>query len=164
MDNIIYRRPTPEDLDDCYQVEISGFSQEEAASKETIKLRMEIFPQGFLVAESNGLVIGMLNSGCTNKDDISDEELKQLIGHDPNGKNMVIFALVVLPEYRGKGIAPRLVDEFANVSRKMGKESLLLLCKKPLVKYYEKLGFELLGLSKSRHGGAEWFQMRMGLI
>ena len=34
---------------------------------------------------------------ATNKDDISDEGLKQLIGHDPHGKNLVVFALAVLP-------------------------------------------------------------------
>jgi hypothetical protein len=83
MDRIIIRNVLPKDLDECYLVEISGFPPEEAATRETIKLRVDMFPQGFFVAEMAGGVVGILNSAATDKDDISDEELKQLIGHDP---------------------------------------------------------------------------------
>ena len=47
----------------------------------------------------DGRVVGtksFVNSAETDKDDISDEELKQLIGHDPDGKSMTVFALAVL--------------------------------------------------------------------
>src|SRR5512145_1905954 len=91
MNEIIIRNALPEDLDECFLVETSGFPPEEAATRETIRLRIETFPEGFFVAELDGRVVGMLNSAATNKDDISDEELKQLIGHDPHGKNMVVF-------------------------------------------------------------------------
>jgi hypothetical protein len=98
MSEIIIRHVLPKDLDECFAVETSGFPPEEAATRETIKLRIDTFPQGFLVAELNGRVVGILNSAITNKSDIANEELKQLIGHDPDGKNMVVFALAVLPE------------------------------------------------------------------
>ncbi len=97
MNELIIRRVLPNDLDECFLVETSGFPPEEAATRETIKLRLEAFPQGFFVVEINGRVVGILNSAATDKDDISDEELKQLIGHDPDGKNMAVFALAVLP-------------------------------------------------------------------
>ena len=93
MNEAIIRNVRLEDLDECVQVEMSGFSPQEAASRDTLKLRISTFPQGFLVAELDQHVIGMLNSGATNKDDISDEQLKQLIGHDVNGKNMVCSAI-----------------------------------------------------------------------
>ena len=64
-----------------------------------MKLRIETLPEGVLVAENDGKVVGMLNRGATEKDDSSDEELKQLIGHHPDGRNRVVFALVVLPEF-----------------------------------------------------------------
>lgn len=91
MNEIILRHVLPKDLDYCFLVETSGFPPEEAATRETIKLRLETFPQGFFVAELHGRVVGILNSAATHKDDISDEQLKQLIGHDPEGKNMVVF-------------------------------------------------------------------------
>lgn len=105
MQAIIIRHVRQEDLEECVAVENAGFPPEEAASRETIQLRVERFPEGFLVAEWHGKVVGILNSAATNKDDLSDEELKQLIGHDPNGKNMVVFALAVLPEFEKRGIA-----------------------------------------------------------
>jgi hypothetical protein len=84
MNEIIIRRVLPKDLKDCFLVETSGFPPEEAATRETIKLRLETFPQGFFVAEMDGGVVGILNSGATDKEEISDEELKQLIGHEPH--------------------------------------------------------------------------------
>ena len=163
MNSLLIRNVLPKDLDECYQVEISGFTPEEAASKETIQLRMDTFPQGFLVAETNGKVVGILNSASTDKDDISDEELKQLIGHDPNGRNMVVFALAVLPEYRRQGFARQLMGRFAEEARKLNKDSILLLCKGHLIAYYESMEFEHMSLSKSTHGGAEWHEMRLRL-
>jgi hypothetical protein len=50
--------------------------------------------------------VGIINSGATNKVDISDEELKQLVGHDPAGNNMIVFALAILSEFQKRGIAP----------------------------------------------------------
>src|SRR5215207_5848650 len=99
MNEAVIRHVLPEDLDGCFTVETPGFPPEEAATRETIQLRIETFPEDFLVAEVNGRVVGILNSAATHKDDISDEELKQLIGQDPGGRNMVVFALAVLPEY-----------------------------------------------------------------
>jgi ribosomal protein S18 acetylase RimI-like enzyme len=163
MSEVIIRHVQPKDLDNCFIVETSGFSPEEAASKETIQLRIDMFPQGFFVAEVDGKVIGMVNSGCTNKDDISDEELKQLIGHDAGGRNMVIFALAVLPEFQKRGIAKQLMLKFIEEAGQNKKEKVLLICKQYLVAYYAGLGFVHAGLSKSTHGGAEWHEMRLSL-
>lgn len=163
MDEIIIRHVLPTDLDYCFLVETSGFPPEEAATKETIKLRLETFPQGFLVAQVNGRVVGILNSAATNKDDISDEELKQLIGHDPDGKNMVVFALAILPEFQKRGLSRQLMSRFVEEARGHKKENVLLLCKQHLIAYYERLGFDHVGLSMSTHGGAEWHEMRLAL-
>lgn len=163
MNEVMIRHVLPKDLDECFTVETSGFPPEEAATRETIQLRMETFPEGFLVAEVEGRVAGILNSGATNQDDISDEELKQLIGHDPAGKNMVVFALVVLPEYQKQGIARGLMSRFVDEARQRGKENVLLLCKQHLIAYYEKMGFAHVGLSKSTHGGGEWHAMRLAI-
>jgi ribosomal protein S18 acetylase RimI-like enzyme len=164
MHEIIIRTVLPQDLDECFLVETSGFPPEEAATRETIRLRIDTFPQGFFVAEMDGRVVGMLNSASTDKADISDEELKQLIGHDPHGKNMVVFALAVLPEYQKRGIARQLMSRFVEVARQQQKQNVLLMCKRHLIAYYESMGFALVGLSQSTHGGAEWHEMRLVLM
>jgi ribosomal protein S18 acetylase RimI-like enzyme len=163
MNEISIRHVLPKDLEDCFLVETSGFPPEEAATRETIKLRIETFPQGFFVAEIDGRVVGILNSAATDKDDITDEDLKQLIGHDPHGKNLVVFALVVLPEFQKQGIARKLMARFVEEARVRKKENILLLCKQHLIAHYEKLGFDHVGLSRSTHGGAEWHEMRLSL-
>lgn len=163
MEKIIIRHVLPRDLDECYLVEVCGFPPEEAATRETIKLRIDTFPQGFLVAEMNGTIVGILNSAATDKDDLSDEELKQLIGHDPDGKNLVVFALVVLPEFQKQGIANQMMTRFVEEARTRKKENVLLMCKQHLIAYYERMGFAHVGLSRSTHGGAEWHEMRLTL-
>jgi len=163
MNEIIIRNILPKDLEECFLVETSGFPPEEAATRETIKLRIEAFPQGFFVAEMDGRVIGMLNSAATDKDDISDEELKQLIGHDPHGRNMVVFALAVLPDFQKQGIARQLMARFVEEARERKKENVFLMCKHHLVAYYERMGFAHAGLSRSTHGGAEWHELRLAL-
>jgi len=163
MNEIIIRNVLPKDLDECFLVETAGFPPEEAASRETIQLRIETFPEGFFVAEMDGGIVGMLNSAATDKDDISDEELKQLIGHDPHGRNMVVFALAVLPEFQKRGIASQLMSRFVEEARQRKKGNVLLMCKRHLIIYYERMGFAHAGLSKSTHGGAEWHEMRMTL-
>ena len=163
MNAITIRHVRPGELDECFLVETSGFPPEEAATRETIKHRIETFPEGFLVAEQNGRIVGILNSAATNKDDISDEELKQLVGHDPAGRNMVVFALAVLPEVQKQGIARQLMSRFVEEARRSNRKNILLMCKEHLVLYYERMEFEHIGRSKSTHGGAEWHEMRLGL-
>jgi ribosomal protein S18 acetylase RimI-like enzyme len=163
MSEMTIRNVQPKDLDECYAAEISGFPSEEAASRETIQLRIDTFPQGFFVAETDGRVVGMANGAATNKEDISDEALKQLIGHDINGRNMVVFALAVLPGFQKQGIARQLMLRFIEEARLNKKEKVLLMCKHYLVAYYKGLGFSHVGLSRSTHGGAEWHEMRLSL-
>jgi ribosomal protein S18 acetylase RimI-like enzyme len=126
-------------------------------------LRIDTFPEGFLVATVNGRIVGMLNSAATHKEDIGDEELKQLIGHNAEGQNMVVFALVVLPEFQKRGIASQLMASFVKEAQQHDRKNVLLMCKQHLIAYYEKMGFAHVGLSRSTHGGAEWHEMRLAL-
>jgi ribosomal protein S18 acetylase RimI-like enzyme len=129
VNQVDIRRGTANDLDGCFLVEETCFPPSEAAERETISLRIAKFPQGFLVAELNRQLVGMLNSGSTNKEDISDEKLKKLIGHDEDGRNLVVFALAVLPEFQKKGIARQLMLKFFEEARNLKKKKIMLICK-----------------------------------
>jgi GNAT superfamily N-acetyltransferase len=37
---------------------------------------------------------------------------KDMVGHDKDGKNIVIFSLAVLPEFQGNGISKKLMEGF----------------------------------------------------
>ncbi len=163
MPEIIIRNACAKDLDACIEIETNSFPPDEAASDESIRTRITTYPQGFLVAEKNGCILGQINSGATSKNDITDEAFKKLVGHDPAGTSMVIFSLSVLPRFRHQGVAAALMDRFIIKARDMGKQNVLLLCKEKLIPFYRRFGFEDGGLSASTHGGAAWHEMRLGL-
>ena len=162
MKNLTIRMAEPDDLTACHTIESNCFPASEAALTSSIHKRINEYPEGYLVAELDGKVVGQVNSGATDKEDITDEEFKQLIGHDPEGKNMVIFSLSVLPEFQRRGIADQLMTTFIKQARKLEKKSVLLLCKDDLISYYSRHGFTDNGVSESDHGGAEWHEM--GLV
>ncbi len=148
-----------EDIEACFILEGKTFPKEEAACKENIEVRLNKFSEGFIVGELNGKIIAHINSGSTNQEDITDEEFKSLIGHEDGGKNIVIFSVAVDPVHQRKGIAKVMMKEFIQISKKMKKEKILLLCKENLMEMYEKMDYKKIGISSSTHGGAIWHEM-----
>jgi len=163
MGKIQVREVTPEDVESCCEIESTCFEPSEAASQIKIVNRSKIYPEGFLIAEIDGRIVGHVNSAATNQDDISKEEFKDLVGHEPDGQNIVIFSLAVLPSNQGQGISSILLKSFIERSRELRKSKILLLCKSNLLKYYQKFGFQDLGLSASTHGGFDWHEMALKL-
>jgi len=152
-----------DDLDRCHRIEQLGYGSSEAATEEKILKRIKIYPEGFLVAAKDEEVIGFVNSGATNKVDLSDESFKDMVGHDPDGRNLVIMSVVVQENYQGQGIAGLLLRRFISNAKRTGKDNIFLLCKSPLIAFYEKYGFEYLGESMSSHGGFKWHEMVLNL-
>lgn len=152
-----------EDLEACFILEGKTFPEEEAACKENVEVRLKKFSEGFIVGEIDKEIVTHINSGSTNKEDITDEEFKGLIGHEDGGENIVIFSVAVDPIHQKKGIAKIMMKEFVKISKKMGKKKILLLCKENLIGMYEGMGYEKIGISASTHGGAIWYEMEQKL-
>lgn len=163
MQSLIIRQVTESDLDACYHIEVNTFPPAKAAEKETIRTRIRLFPEGFLVAQLDGQLVGMINSGATDRDDFVDEAFKGMEGHDSEGAHIVVFSLAVLPDYQRRGFARRLMNAFIERARELGKKKALLICKSELIAYYERLGFVYLKRSTSTHGGAVWHEMGLNL-
>ncbi len=158
MVGINIRQVNKNDVDGCYRIEFACYTSD-GATREKILKRIVLFPEGFLIAESEGKIIGFINSASTDKEDITDEALKDMIGHVKDGRNMVIFSLAVLPEFQGNGISNQLMARFIEVAKGLKKEKILLICKSDLIPYYQNYGFVYGGKSKSQHGGFEWHEM-----
>lgn len=156
------RQARIDDLDASYAVEIACFPADEAASKANMQKRLELFPHGYLIAEKDNIVLGHINSGATNKDDISDEALKAMIGHEAEGQNLVIFSVAVHPDYQKQGVASALLRTYIQLQQNKAK-NILLLCKENLLGFYSGFGFENRGRSASTHGGATWYEMCLKL-
>ena len=162
MDDVKIRYVNEHDLNACYAIESVCYTSD-AATIEKIQKRIQLFPEGFLVAELNGQIIGMINSGSTNKEDITDEAFKDMVGHEKDGKNIVIFSLAVLTEFRGIGVSKKLMTKFLEISKALKKEKMLLICKSELIAYYLKHGILYGGKSRSTLGGFEWHEMYLPL-
>ena len=158
MIGINIRQVNKNDVDSCYRTESTCYTSD-GATREKILKRIMFFPEGFLVAESKGKIIGLINSASTDKEEITDEEFKDMVGHVKEGGNMVVFSLAVLPEFQGNGISKRLMARFIEVSKGLKKEKILLICKSDLIPYYHRFGFLYSGKSKSQHVGFEWYEM-----
>lgn len=164
MSNLTIRSVKKEDLDRCYEIESVSYGGDEAASKEKISKRIETYPEGFVVLENEKEIIGFINSGATHKVELSDEEFKELIGHDPSGKHIVIMSVVVHPKYQGQSMTSKLMKSFINSMRELDKSEIYLICQTELIDMYAKYGFIHLGESESEHGGLSWHEMSLSLI
>lgn len=159
MSNLLIRNVTIDDLDIIYNIEKECFPESEAASYEAFKDRIYAFPESFFVAELDNEIIGFINGGITDKDTLEDEFYHDLSQHNPNGAYQTVFGLDVLPKYQHKGYASLLMDHLINISKERNKKGIMLTCKDYLVGFYQKFGYEHLGVSESSHGGAKWNDM-----
>ena len=155
------RTARPEDLDQIAAVEAACFPAAEAAGREQIRERLAAYRDSFLVAQlsKSDRIIGFINGAVTDERTISDEMFEDISLHNPRGAYQAIFGLDVVEEFRGQGIAADLMRTMIRRAGNQGRAGLILTCKERLIGFYEKLGYRLLGLSKSVHGGAVWYDM-----
>ncbi|AXI54654.1 hypothetical protein SuNHUV7_34560 (plasmid) [Pseudoseohaeicola sp. NH-UV-7] len=163
MNKYTFRNAAPSDAIRCFDIETAAYEGDEAATLEKISKRIAIYPQGFLVVEVNNEVVGFVNSGCAYSVEMSDEDFKELIGHDQAAPNVVIMSVVVDPEYQGQGLSTALMSEFAKRMVHKEKTSIHLMCKEDHVPLYEKFGYRYIQPSASDHGGMQWHEMIMEL-
>lgn len=163
MSKLVLRAAKENDLDRCFEIESISYSGDEAASKEKIQKRIATYPEGFLVLENSQEIIGFINAGATHKVELSDEEFKELIGHNPDGKFIVIMSVVVDPKYQKQGMANILMKQFIQNMKKLEKKEIHLICQTHLIDMYTKHGFVYLGKSESDHGGMSWHDMSLAL-
>ncbi|RRV10696.1 GNAT family N-acetyltransferase [Pseudomonas sp. v388] len=158
-----FRNATPADTARCYQIEISAYEGDEAATEQKIATRIAQYPQGFLIMELDGETVGFINGGCAHDVVMSDEAFKELIGHDPDAPNVVIMSVVVDPAHQGKGYSTLLMRTFVEQMARSGKKTIHLMCKDRHVELYSRMGYRYVKPSASDHGGMAWHEMVMDI-
>ena len=156
------RKATRSDLDALSRIESTCFPPEQAAGRDSIKQRLEIFPQHFLVlCDGSGQAVAFIDGFVTNEPDLTDEMYENAELHKESGAWQMIFGLTTLPEYRRRGHASSLLNQFIAAARSEGRKGVVLTCKESLISFYEKFGFVNEGISEgSVIGGVKWYQMR----
>ncbi|EFQ62822.1 acetyltransferase, GNAT family [Pseudomonas fluorescens WH6] len=161
MPVLTLRNALPADAARCFEIETTAYEGDEAATLEKIATRIVQYPQGFLILEADGEVVGFINSGCAHEVVMSDEAFKELVGHASDAPNVVIMSVVVDPAHQGNGYAKQLMSEFVQRMQAMGKRTIHLMCKARHVPLYERMGYTYVRPSPSDHGGMAWHEMVM---
>lgn len=156
-----FRNIRPEEAEQVVQVEQVCFPPNEACSRDMMVERIEAAPELFLVAvdRSTGKIAGFLNGVSTDEYAFRDAFFSDAGLHDPEGKNMILLGLDVLPEYRKQGLARELMYQYLRRENEKGRRLILLTCSASKVKMYKKFGFRDMGEADSAWGGEKWHEM-----
>ena len=155
------RHATLQDVETIAKIEAASYPAVEGASKESIEKRVTVFPNHFWLLEDEGKMLGFINGMVTNERDLTDEMYDHAEMHDDTGKWLMIFSVVTAPEYRRKGYAGMIMKQVIEDARTEHREGIVLTCKERLLPFYGSFGYENEGISKSVHGDAVWYQMRL---
>lgn len=155
------RTALPEDLSALAAVEAACFPPEEAASEKDLASRLAVYPHHFWLMEEDGVLTSFINGPVTSEPLLRDEMYADASFHDEKGAWQMIFGVNTLPPYRRQGRAALLMERVIADAKAQGRRGCVLTCKAKLLDYYGKFGYRSEGVSKSVHGGAVWYDMRL---
>ena len=160
-----FRNIRAKEADQAVIIEQICFPPNEACSEKNMKSRIAKAPELFLVAvdKETGRLAGFLNGLSTDESTFRDEFFTDINLYNPEGKNVMLLGLDVLPEYRGQGLAREIVYQYAKREAKNNRKALILTCLDAKVEMYKKLGFQDNGIANSSWGGEEWHEMSLDI-
>ena len=155
------RNAVLEDAHKLADVERRCFPEAEAATIDELEDRLKFYANHFWLMFDGDRLIAFVDGMVTNERDLADEMYENAALHDESGDWQMIFGVNTIPEYRRKGYAGELILRAVPDAKEQGRKGVVLTCKDKLVHYYAKFGFVSEGISKSSHGIAVWYQMRL---
>lgn len=162
----IFRDIRQDEAERAAEIEQLVFPPNEAEPPEAVIEQIRIAPELFFVAEDRekGEIAGFLNGVATDEEKFRDEFFTDKSLHNPEGNNVILLGLDVLPEFRMQGLAREIVRRYSEREKSRGRKKLILTCLERLVPMYKSMGFRDMGLSESRWGGESWHEMHMELF
>ena len=156
-----FRDILPEELDQVIQIEQICFPPNEACTYEHMESRIKKASDLFLVVvdRETGKIAGFLNGLATDREHLTDDFFTDANLHDPEGVNIMLLGLDVLPEYQHQGLARKLMEQYKERERARGRKKLILTCLPDKVEMYKKFGFKDHGIGDSVWGGEAWHEM-----
>ena len=155
------RHVKEEDLDRLANIEAASYPKAEAASKESIKKRIESFPECFWILEEDGIIKSFINGMATDIPELTDIMYDDAAMHKKDGEWQMIFSVVTDKPYRGMGLVKLVMNKVIEDSRAAGRKGIVLTCKDGLRMFYSDFGYEDEGISQSNHGDTIWYKMRL---
>lgn len=156
-----FRNIDQEEADQAVKIEEICFPPEEACSEKMMRERVKYASELFLVAvdRETGKIAGFLNGLSTDEEIFRDDFFMNTSLYIPDGRNVMLLGLDVLPKYRRQGLASEIMRRYVERERKKGRSKLILTCLDSRVPMYEKMGYQNHGAANSSWGGEAWNEM-----
>ena len=147
------------DLPAILRIERLGFTAEEAGTEAQYRDRIQKLAATFLVAKMDNQVVGFVVGPATEEEYVEDWMYENTPENLQEGGHQIIFTIAVDPEYRGHSIGSKLLDAIDKNARQAKRESISLTSLERNVPFYEKNGFENMGVADSEHADETWYNL-----
>jgi ribosomal protein S18 acetylase RimI-like enzyme len=154
-----FRNAQTADLPAIMAIERAGFTPNEAASTESMRERIELIPDSFIVATADEQVRGYIVGPAIAERYLYDELFDHLTANDATAAYLGVLSLAVAPDTQGQGIGGQLLTAFADRARVQGRRGITLTCLKRLVPFYEAHAYVNEGVADSAHAGETWYNL-----
>ncbi|MFD1472033.1 GNAT family N-acetyltransferase [Companilactobacillus mishanensis] len=148
-----------QDIDQIMRIEHEGFNEAEAGSRTGYLERIQVLKDSFLVAKEADKIIGFVVGPITDERFIEDWMFEKATSPVKNNGHQLIFSIAIDPNFRGQGIGSTLLSAFEKNAQSMNCISVSLTCLEDRIKFYEKNGYQNIGLAESTHGNETWYNM-----
>ncbi|KAI0777647.1 acyl-CoA N-acyltransferase [Trametes elegans] len=166
--SIFYDLISAEELEDAAKIEARSYPEDEAGSLETFRYRQSQAPELFLgaylpAADGRGrTLVGYVCSTLSPDETLTHDSMEQ---HVPGSSSICIHSVCIDAAHRRKQAGLNLVRGYVARAERAAQaganyERLLLIAHDHLLGFYQKAGFELVGLSPVVHGARPWYELR----
>lgn len=162
LEDFEFRTIKIDEVEQAVLIEQICFPPNEACSPEAIRERIKKAQELFFVAvdKKTNKIAGFLNGLSTDEESFRDDFFVNPNLYSSYGKNIMLLGLDVLPDYRGRGIARELINQYIKRESKKGRKKLILTCLESKVSMYKNMGFQDMGMSCSTWGNEKWHEMK----
>lgn len=161
---INFRQPVMADLDQIIAIEQTGFTPEEAATKEAMAERIEVIPDSFVLAvNEDDDILGYVVGPVIAERYLYDDLFSSTVSNPSEGGYVSILSLIVHPDFSGHGIGSKLLQELERQARASKRLGITLTCLEELIPFYERNGYTNEGVSDSTHAGETWYNLVLDL-
>lgn len=160
---IQFRPARPTDLQQIMTIENAGFTPEEAGSESSMRERIDLIPDTFIVAVDLDQLLGYIVGPAIKARYLTDDLFDHITENVPEAQYLSVLSLAVAPDFRGQGVGRQLLSAFAERAKQQGRTGITLTCLKRLVPFYEANGYINEGLADSTHAGEAWYNMVLAL-
>jgi len=156
----MFSRANLEDKAAILSLEQASFPADEAASDESLAMRLTTAPEYFYVYRTeDGEIVGFINGTCVANSDLDHD---CMTSHVNGGPVLVIHSVTVKESCRRRRIGTLMLKKYISFMKEIPTlKEIRLLTKVRLVAFYLSCGFHFLGQSSIVHGSV---RKRMSIL